>query len=201
MTVVDAIRSRRSIRRYTEQPIPAEVIERLLTAATWSPSAHNRQPWRFAVLTAPEAKERLARAMGDRLRADRLADGDDPGAVARDADRSYARLTGVPVVIVVCLTMADMDSYPDTRRKKAEYTMAVQSVAMAVQNLLLAVHAEGLGACWMCAPLFCPDTVREAMGLPEDWEAQAVITLGYPANAGTLRAASRRSLAEVAIFR
>jgi len=89
MTVVDAIRSRRSIRRYTEQPIPAEVIERLLTAATWSPSAHNRQPWRFAVLTAPEAKERLARAMGDRLRADRLADGDDPGVVARDADRSY----------------------------------------------------------------------------------------------------------------
>ncbi len=201
MTVVDAIRSRRSIRRYTEQPIPAEVIERLLTAATWSPSAHNRQPWRFVVLTAPEAKERLARAMGDRLRADRLADGDDPGAVACDADRSYARLTGAPVVIVVCLTMADMDSYPDTRRKKAEYTMAVQSVAMAVQNLLLAAHAEGLGACWMCAPLFCPDTVREAMGLPEDWEAQAVITLGYPANAGTLRAASRRSLAEVAVFR
>ena len=197
MTVVDAIRSRRSIRRYTEQPIPAEVSERLLTAATWSPSAHNRQPWRFAVLTAPEAKERLARAMGDRLRADRLADGDDPGAVARDADRSYARLTGAPVVIVVCLTMADMDSYPDTRRKKAEYTMAAQSVAMAVQNLLLAAHVEGLGACWMCAPLFCPDTVREALALPEDWEAQAVITLGYPASAG--KPASRRPLADAVI--
>jgi nitroreductase len=94
-----------------------------------------------------------------------------------------------------------MDSYPDTRRKKAEYTMAVQSVAMAVQNLLLAAHAEGLGACWMCAPLFCPEAVREALALSEDWEAQAVITLGAPAGAGTLRAASRRSLAEVAIFR
>ena len=201
MTVVDAIRSRRSIRRYTDQPVPGEVIERVLAAAVWAPSAHNRQPWRFAILNAPEAQARLARAMGDRLRADRLADGDDSEAVVRDAQRSYTRLTGAPVVIVVCLTMADMDSYPDTRRKKAEYTMAVQSVAMAVQNLLLAAHVEGLGACWMCAPLFCPEAVREALNLPHDWEAQAVITLGSPAGAGTLRAASRRSLAEVAIFR
>jgi nitroreductase len=77
--------------------------------------------------------------------------------------------------------------------------MAVQSVAMAVQNLLLAAHAEGLGACWMCAPLFCPDTVREAMGLPEDWEAQAVITLGYPASAG--KSPVRRPLSEVVLTR
>src|SRR5574341_655729 len=195
MELFDAICTRRSIRRYMDQPILAEVIQRLLTAATWAPSAHNRQPWRFAVLNAPEAKTRLARAMGDRLRADRLADGDDPEAVARDAQRSYTRLTGAPVVIVVCLTMADMDKYPDTRRKKAEYMMAAQSVAMAVQNLLLAAHAEGLGACWMCAPLFCSDTVCEALGLPEDWEAQAVITLGYPSSAG--KPASRRPLADV----
>jgi F420 biosynthesis protein FbiB-like protein len=194
MELFDAIFTRRSIRRYTGQPVPGEVIERLLTAATWAPSAHNRQPWRLAILTAPEAKARLARAMGDRLRADRLADGDDPEAVARDADHSHVRLTGAPIVVVVCLTMADMDPYPDTRRKKAEYTMAVQSVAMAVQNLLLAAHAEGLGACWMCAPLFCPDTVCEALGLPEDWEAQALITLGYPASAGN--PASRRPLAD-----
>ncbi len=197
MELFDAIRTRRSIRGYTDQPIMTEVIERVLAAAVWAPSAHNRQPWRFAVLTAPETKERLARAMGDRLRADRLADGDGPKAVARDAQRSYTRLTGAPVVLAVCLTMADMDSYPDTRRKKAEYTMAVQSVAMAVQNLLLAAHAEGLGACWMCAPLFCSDTVCEALGLPEDWEAQAVITLGYPASAG--KPASRRPLADVLI--
>ena len=197
MELLDAIRTRRSIRRYASAPIPAEIVERLLTAAVWAPSAHNRQPWRFAVLTAPEAKDRLARAMGDRLRADRLADGDDPGAVARDADRSYARLTQAPVVVVVCLTMRDMDHYPDERRNRAEYLMAVQSVAMAVQNLLLAAHAERLGACWMCAPLFCPEAVREALGLPGDWEAQAVITLGYPANGG--KAASRRPLADVVI--
>jgi F420 biosynthesis protein FbiB-like protein len=199
MELFDAIRSRRSIRRYTDQPVPGEVIERLLAAAIWAPSAHNRQPWRFAVVAAPEAKERLARAMGDRLRADRLADGDESDVVEQDVARSLVRITSAPVVVLVCLTMADMDSYPDTRRKKAEYTMAVQSAAMAVQNLLLAAHAEGLGACWMCAPLFCPEAVREALSLPEDWEAQALTTLGYPASAG--KPPVRRPLSGVVLTR
>ena len=61
--------------------------------------------------------------------------------------------------------------------------MAAQGVAMAIQNLLLTAHSLGLGACWMCAPLFCPDTVRAALDLPDDWEAQALITIGYPKGA------------------
>jgi F420 biosynthesis protein FbiB-like protein len=195
MDLLDLLQRRRSIRRYTEQPLPAGVIERLLTAAVWAPSAHNRQPWRFAVLTEAASKKRLARAMSDKLRADRLADGDAPEVVEQDAVRSFARLTGAPVVVVACLTMTGMDQYPDARRNKAEYLMAVQSVAMALQNLLLAAHAEGLGACWMCAPLFCQDAVREALNLPDDWEAQALITLGFPASAG--KPASRRLLSEV----
>ena len=184
MTLYELIRSRRSIRRYTDQRVPTEVIERLLTAATWAPSAHNRQPWRFATVVADSAKETLAAAMGERLRADRLADGDPVEAVEADVARSRARLTSAPVVIAVCLSMADMDRYPDPRRGDAEQVMAIQSVAMAVQNLLLTAHAEGLGACWMCAPLFCPDVVKDALDLPNDWESQALITLGYPANEG-----------------
>lgn len=199
LTVLETIQARRSIRRYTTHPISPETIERLLTAAIWAPSAHNRQPWRFTVVTAQDAKNRLALAMGAQLRADRLADGDAPEVVEQDTTRSYTRLTTAPVVIVVCLTMMDMDQYPDTRRKKAEYTMAVQSVAMAVQNLLLAAHAEGLGACWMCAPLFCADVVCDSLNLPADWEAQAIITLGYPANAG--KPPIRRALSEVILTR
>jgi nitroreductase len=65
--------------------------------------------------------------------------------------------------------------------------MAIQSVSMAVQNLLLMAHASGLGACWMCAPLFCQDTVRQALSLPDDWEAQALITIGVPADEGKPR--------------
>ena len=191
--LVTAIGARRSIRRYRTEALPWEQIERLLEAATRAPSAHNRQPWRFAILDEPKSKDRLARAMGARLRADRLADGDAEDAVEQDIARSHGRITGAPTVIVVCLTLADMDAYPDAPRAEAEYMMAAQGTAMAVGNLLLAAQAEGLGACWMCAPLFCPDTVVETLGLPADWRPQALITLGRPANDG--RARARKPLA------
>ena len=77
--------------------------------------------------------------------------------------------------------------------------MAVQSVAMAVQNLLLAAHAEGLGACWMCAPLFCAEIVCRALDLPADWEPQALITLGYPGIGG--KPAARRPVSELILAR
>lgn len=188
------IAERRSIRRYRTSPVPAETLDRILMAARWAPSAHNRQPWRLATLRSFHWKDRLAHAMGDRLRRDRLADGDPVDAIEQDVARSYARITAAPVVIVVALDMSDMDSYPDDRQR-AEHTMAVQSTAMATQNLLLAAHAEGLGACWMCAPLFCPDVVIEALSLPRGWEPQAIITLGEPAGPG--KPATRRPLSEI----
>ncbi|MBI2975443.1 MAG: nitroreductase family protein, partial [Chloroflexi bacterium] len=127
----DVMRTRRSIRRYADRPVGGEAVVRLLEAAIWAPSAHNRQPWRFVAIQTEAVKLALAEAMGARLRADRLADGDPPEAVEADAVRSRARMAASPVVVAVCLSMADMDSYPDTRRKKAEYLMAAQSVAMA----------------------------------------------------------------------
>ena len=179
--LIDLVRTRRSIRRYTSQPVDRALIEAALEVATHAPSAHNRQPWHFAVVTSPEAKEQLASAMGERLRADRVADGDSPAVVEADAARSHARITSAPALILACLSMSDMDRYADTRRGNAERNMAIQSVAAAIQNFLLAVHAQGLAACWMCAPLFAPDAARDVLSLPADWEPQALITLGYPA--------------------
>jgi F420 biosynthesis protein FbiB-like protein len=176
-----AIRQRRAVRRYLDRPVPGELLEELLESASWAPSAHNRQPWRFAILTDRADKERLARAMGERLRADRTADGDPPAAIERDVARSHSRITSAPVVIVVCASMVNMDAYPDSRRAAAEQTMATQSVAMAVQNLWLMAHEAGLGACWLCAPLFVPGLVREMLSLPEDWQPQGLLTLGWPA--------------------
>jgi coenzyme F420-0:L-glutamate ligase / coenzyme F420-1:gamma-L-glutamate ligase len=179
--IMEVIRQRRSLRKYRDQPVPPTIIEELLTAAIWAPSAHNRQPWRFVVIETPARKEHLARAMGDRLRVDLEADEVPEKIIAADVNRSYERITGAPVVIVLCLSMVDMDSYPDDNRAQNEYIMAVQSTAMAGQNLLLAAHAAGLGACWMCAPLFCPEIVREALELPVDWQPQGLLTVGYPA--------------------
>ncbi len=191
----DLLATRRSIRRYSKRPVSHALVDALLRAAVTAPSAHNRQPWRFLVLEDDKHKQMLARAMSERLRADRSRDGDPSQAIEADVARSYARLTGAPVVILVCTSMADMDQYPDAMRRRAEHLMATQGAAMATQNLLLAAHAAGLGACWMCAPLFCGDTVSAVMALAHDWEPQALVTLGYPADQG--KPFRRRPLADL----
>jgi F420 biosynthesis protein FbiB-like protein len=173
--------TRRSIRRYEPTPIPETLIKEILTTATWAPSAHNRQPWRFVVMTETAVKKRLALAMGQRLREDLTADNVPQEIIEKDANRSYQRITAAPALILICLTIVDMDSYPDQKRANNEWLMAVQSTAMAGQNVLLAAHQAGLGACWMCAPLFCPDVVQQTLNLPPDWQPQGLITMGYPA--------------------
>jgi F420 biosynthesis protein FbiB-like protein len=191
----EVMAERRSIRKYGDCSIAKDILDSLLVAATAAPSAHNRQPWRFVVIERERTKHRLAVAMGERLRADRRRDGDPTEAIERDVARSYARLTGAPLLVVVCMSMIDMDRYPDPSRNQSERTMAVQGTAMAAQNLLLAAHATGLGACWMCAPLFCPDTVVAELALPADWEPQGIVTVGYPAESG--KPFRRRPVSEI----
>ena len=194
----ETVLGRRSIRRYRPDPVPRELIERLLTAAIWAPNAHNRQPWRFAVITRAESKEALAEAMAGRWREDMLRDGLPPEEIEARVQRSHARLTQAPVLILGCITMTDMDVYPDPHRQNLERLMATQSLALALGNLMLAVHHEGLGSCWVCAPLFAPDAVRRALDLPEDWEPQAIVTLGWPDEA---RRKARRPLEEVVVWK
>lgn len=179
--LLNLIHTRRSIRRYDQRQVSRALVEAALNAAIRAPSAHNRQPWRFAVVETPATIEALARAMGDRLRSDLTADGVPAEVIEKDATRSYSRITGAPVLVALCLSMVDMDTYLDERRSRNEFLMAVQSTAMAGQNFLLAAAAQGLAACWMCAPLFVPDVVCDVLALPDDWQPQALLTLGYPA--------------------
>jgi coenzyme F420-0:L-glutamate ligase / coenzyme F420-1:gamma-L-glutamate ligase len=177
------IQGRRSVRRYQARAIAPEVLEKLLTAAIWAPSAHNRQPWRFCVVTSAEAKAHLSDRMVAQWRQDLGADGADPAFIEQRVSISQARLMGAAALVIAAVSMAEMDVYPDARRNTAEWLMAVQSTALACQNLLLAAQHYGLGACWMCAPLFVPELVREVLTLPVAWQPQALITLGYPAEA------------------
>lgn len=175
------LRGRRSIRRYAEQPLASGLLQSIIEAATWAPSAHNRQPWRFCIVTNAEVKQQFSASMGERWRQDLQADGADAEFVEQRIHISHARIMGAAALVVAAMSMEEMDLYRDEQRNHAEWTMAVQSVALACQNLLLAAHHYGLGACWMCAPLFVPDLVREVLGLPTEWHPQALITLGYPA--------------------
>jgi coenzyme F420-0:L-glutamate ligase / coenzyme F420-1:gamma-L-glutamate ligase len=196
--MITFLRSRRSVRRFKPEAVPGAVLENILETALWSPSAHNRQPWRFAVLQKGEDKARLAESMGIEFRRDLQRDGLSYTEIETQVERSRRRIVEAPLVIVLCLDPSELDSYPDALRRQAEHTMAVQSVAMAGGSLMLAAHAHGLGSVWICAPLFAPAAVTRALDLPSTWEPQGMVLAGYPARIPEPR--PRRSLDEVTKF-
>jgi F420 biosynthesis protein FbiB-like protein len=189
------LKGRRSVRRFLSSPVPSDALQHMLEAATWAPSSHNCQPWRFAVLTNPEIKAALADAMADELRHDLLADGLPPEEIEAQAFRSRRRIIEAPAAILFCLDVTQGDQFPDEDRQQAETLMGVQSVAMAGQNLMLAAHAEGLGGVWVCAPLFAPRAVRRALDLPGEWQPQGLLLVGYPAQVPSSR--PRRTVADI----
>lgn len=175
------LRSRRSIRRFQNRPVPRAVLERILRTALRAPSAHNRQPWRFVLVQSPERREALIRVLHQAWQRDMERDGLPEAEIQTRLRRSRERLMAAPVLLCLCHDTRTEDPYPDPRRQQAERLMGVQSVALAGLYLLLAAHAEGLAGVWICAPLFAPEAVRRALTLPASWEPQAFLLLGYPA--------------------
>ena len=198
--VLDTIHGRRSVRRYLPKEVPDDLLEQVLEAARWAPSPHGRQPWRFAVVRSGETKERLAEAMGEEWRANLEMDGQGAEIVERRLEGSRRRLLDAPVLVLLCLYLEDLDEYPDAGRRRGETTMAVQSLGAAAQNALLTAYDLGLDAGWMCAPLFCPEKVVEALGLDPDLVPHALLTLGY-ADGDPPKRRSRRPIDELVVYR
>ena len=198
MGVMELIRARRSIRRYADRPVDRGTIEECLEAARLAPSAENAQPWRFYILESTDSKRQLAKAMGTAFRRDLVKDGETAETIELVVNESIERFSTAPFLVLVCLSMDTMDVYSDERRQQAEFIMGVQSVAAAIQNILLAAHAEKLGACWFCAPLFCQEIVQETLKIPSDVYPQALIALGEPAESPVTP--SRRRLEEIVFF-
>jgi F420 biosynthesis protein FbiB-like protein len=178
--------------------VPDPVIQNLLATAVFAPSAHNRQPWRFAVVADSSIKAKLADAMAVDFQRDLEADNLPNEEIQKRITRSRERILSAPVIILLSLDMSEMDVYPDTKRSKAEYLMAVQSVANAGMQLLLAAHAEGLGGVWVCSPLFVQETIQNVLGLPETWEPQGMLYIGYPLEIPEAR--ERKPISEITLF-
>ncbi len=179
MSIKDALKQRRSIRKYTSQPVPDTLVMEVLEAASYAPSAHNSQPWRFIILRDDKVKRELAEQMAEAWAADLKKDGAtiEKEKVIERRDR----LANAPVLILACLTMEGLRTFPDMEKQQFERDLAVESLGAGLENLLLAAHAVGLGACWFCAPAFCKDTVRNVLKIPVSVEPSALIALGYPA--------------------
>jgi coenzyme F420-0:L-glutamate ligase / coenzyme F420-1:gamma-L-glutamate ligase len=174
------------------------MIESILTTAAFAPSAHNRQPWRFCVVTDLSVKQKLANAMAIEFERDLENDRLPQAEIQKRITRSCERMISAPVVVILNVDMSDMDVYPDEKRNKAEYLMAVQSVANAGMQMLLAAHAEGLGGVWVCSPLFVQETIQNILELPKTWEPQAMFFIGYPQDIPVVR--ERKSIQDISIF-
>lgn len=175
------LRGRRSARHFRDEPIEDAIIQRVLEAGLWAPSPHGSQPWRFVVITQPKNRERLAGAMAESWRSNLEMDNEPAAVIEGRLAGSRRRLLEAPVLVIVCLHTAELDRYPDLARAEAERTMAVQSLGACVENMLLAAYASGIDAGWMCAPLFCPEIVVDALGLDPALTPHGLIAMGHAA--------------------
>ncbi|MCL5877169.1 MAG: nitroreductase family protein [Candidatus Bathyarchaeota archaeon] len=175
----DAIRQRRNIRKYLPREVPRELVLDVLEAAGWAPSAHNSQPWRFIIIEKPKVKQELSKDLADAWAADLVKD--DLKVDPKLRSERELRFAKAPALILACLTMEGLRKFPDAQRQGFERDLAVESLGAGLQNLLLAAHEAGLGACWFCAPAFAKETVRKVLAIPPEVEPSALIILGYPA--------------------
>jgi nitroreductase len=157
MDWVDLVLSRRSIRRYETRKIPQEVLDKILEAGRKAPTADNRQPWHFIVITDPEIKEKLLQ--------------DEYNVQAASFIKE------APVTIVGCGLVRE-----DEYTQKWGTIYSILDTTIALQNMVIAAWAMGIGSCWIgvqATPF--DDIVRRLLKIPKDWKIIALISFGYPA--------------------
>lgn len=170
------LRSRRSTRRFTGDPVPGEILRDILQTAVHAPSAHNLQPWRFAIIASGPARSALGQALTGRMTRDMQAENTPQAEIDNRVERSLRRIAAAPVLILLCRATDSVRA-----DQPEEDLMGIQSVAAAGLQLLLAAHAHNLGGNWICWPLYAQEETVRALGLPANWQPQGMVFLGYPA--------------------
>jgi coenzyme F420-0:L-glutamate ligase / coenzyme F420-1:gamma-L-glutamate ligase len=177
---VDAVAARRTVRRFTGEPVDPEVLRQAVAAAATAPAPHHTRPWR--VLRLRDAtRSVLLDAMAERWRSDLRADGLAEDRIDRRLQRSDAVLRSAPELLVPFVVLDEAHAYPDRRRSTAERDLFVLAGGAALQNLQVVLAAHGLGAAWISSTVFCPDTVREVLDLAGTWTPLGMVAVGRPA--------------------
>ena len=205
MDLFDAIQGRKSIRRFKQQPVPDEDINKILDAGRLAPSANNTQPWSFIVIKDKALLAKMAGAVREMI--DRMVPfaGDEKQAQRLAAYKGsyYTFFEHAPVVIAVFMEgynagtdrlLARM-GYSAGDIKRLRPLPGLQSVSAAIQNMLLAVHALGYGSCWMTGPLVAQESFEKLLGYDKDKFIAALLPIGVPDENPPAR--SRKPLEEV----
>ena len=176
------IKGRRSVRSYTSELVLREQIEAVLEAGTWAPSAKNGQQWRFTVLSGKSKDEltRLFRAELEKLTA-------KIGMTRMGSSFSSCKIMEqAPVLVMVW----------NSNETKLLEASSLQSVAAAIQNMLLKAHSVGLGSLWICDVYYATKALTKHLGKP--WTLVAAVTLGWPAETPAPR--PKKTISEVSEF-
>jgi coenzyme F420-0:L-glutamate ligase / coenzyme F420-1:gamma-L-glutamate ligase len=177
---------RRSVRRFSAEPVPPELIEAAVAEALTAPAPHHTRPVRFVWLRTAATRTRLLDRMQDKWRADLAGDGKPADAIDRRVARGQI-LYDAPEVVIPMLVPEGAHTYSDAERTEAEHTMFTVAVGAAVQALLVALAVRGVGSCWIGSTIFAADLVRAELELPPDWEPLGGIAIGYPVEPEGLR--------------
>jgi nitroreductase len=170
MDVIHAIETRRSIGRVKQDPVPRDLIERILESAVHAPNHRITEPWRFHVFTG-KGRGELARVRAEIARLQAEAEGEDEELAAGRISRERKKAFRAPVVVaVIC----------ESGRDEVETLENYAACAAAVQNMLLTAHALGLGAMWRTGPVAYHDHMREFLDLEEGDKVVAHLYLGFP---------------------
>jgi coenzyme F420-0:L-glutamate ligase/coenzyme F420-1:gamma-L-glutamate ligase len=190
----EAVLVRRSIRAFAPTPVDADAMRRAVAAALTAPAPHHTRPVRFVWLRSRPLRTKLL----DEMRAAWQSDLRDDDFTADQIDRRVARgdlLYGATEIVLPFLVPDGMHTYPDARRNAAEHTMFTVAAGGAVQGLLVALAAEGIGSCWVSSTIFAADVVRSVLDLPADWEPLGAVAVGHPLD-GPLSPREPRDLGE-----
>lgn len=169
MDVFTLIKARRSIPKFKPDPVPREIVERMLEAATWAPNHHLTEPWEFAVLDGA-AKMQFAE-IRRRFRLALFADPASPEA-RKAADKVYQDTVATPTIVAVTTRVADE---PDVRDDDFAATF------IAIQNMLLTAVAMGVGTYMRTGGLIHDPSLRQFLQVPPDRRIAAIVYVGYPA--------------------
>ncbi|NMO90782.1 coenzyme F420-0:L-glutamate ligase [Actinomycetospora sp. TBRC 11914] len=181
----EAVPARRSVRAFTADPVDPEAVRRAVGAGLTAPAPHHSRPVRFVWLRSAERRAALLDAMGRAWRADLAGDGFTEEQIARRTARGELLRDAPELVLPFLVRGPDGGShdYPDERRAACERAMFTVAGGAAVQGLLVALAAEGLGSCWVGSTIFAADVARSVLELPEDWEPLGAVAVGHPAEA------------------